>query len=215
MDALLAGAADGALAMGQYTQQGRVSWDGVAPISEHPFFAPQKRIVLQNCGIIDPDSIDEYVAARGYAALSKVLRGMTPDEVISAIETSGLRGRGGGGFPTGRKWRLARATPAAQKYVVCNADEGDPGAFMDRAVIEGDPHRLIEGLAIAAYAVGASKAYVYIRAEYPLAIKRLEAAIAQASELGLTGYIYSTAGSTFRSPSSTAPAPSSAARRRR
>jgi NADH:ubiquinone oxidoreductase subunit F (NADH-binding)/NAD-dependent dihydropyrimidine dehydrogenase PreA subunit len=188
LDGMLAGSVDAALVMGQYPEQGRTQWDGVAALSEHPFFAPQRRIVLQNCGIIDPSSVDEYIAARGYAALSKVLRNMTPEEVVSAMETSGLRGRGGGGFPTGRKWRLARATPAAQKYVVCNADEGDPGAFMDRAVIEGDPHRLIEGLAIAAYGVGASKAYVYIRAEYPLAIKRLEAAIVQASELGLIGY---------------------------
>ena len=188
LDGLLAGKPDAGAALGYYVSEGLAPWEGIAPIDQHPFFAPQKRLVLQNCGIIDPSSIDEYICNRGYCALAKALGTMTPDEVVSALEVSGLRGRGGGGFPTGWKWKFARATPAAQKYVICNADEGDPGAFMDRAVIEGDPHRLIEGLAIAAYAVGATKAYVYIRAEYPLAIKRLEAAIAQASELGLIGY---------------------------
>ncbi len=188
LDALLAGKADAALALGYYPQEGHAAWDGIAPINEHPFFASQHRIVLQNCGVINPSSLDEYVALRGYRALAKALNTMTPDEVIQAVSISGLRGRGGGGFPTGKKWSLARSTPSAQKYVVCNADEGDPGAFMDRAVIEGDPHRVLEGLAIAAYAVGASKAYVYIRAEYPLAIRHLEAAIAQATALGLIGY---------------------------
>ena len=187
LDGVFAGTPDPAAVLGTYPRDGQVPWSGLAPLAQHPFFAPQKRLVLQNCGVIDPSSVDEYVCHQGYRALSKVLRSMTPDEVIAGMEVSGLRGRGGG-FPTGRKWRLARATPSSQKYVVCNADEGDPGAFMDRAVIEGDPHRLLEGLAIAAYAIGATKAYVYIRAEYPLAIKRLEAAIAQATELGLLGY---------------------------
>lgn len=188
LDGLFAGKADGSAALGYYPEEGKTAWDGVAPINEHPFFAPQRRLVLQNCGVIDPSSLDEYIVARGYRALAKVLRTMTPAQVIQAVEMSGLRGRGGGGFPTGKKWSLARATPAAQKYVICNADEGDPGAFMDRAVIEGDPHRVLEGLAIAAYAVGASTAYVYIRAEYPLAIQRLEAAMVQARELGVIGY---------------------------
>jgi len=188
LDGLLAGKADTSAALGYYPKPGQSPWSGVESIEKHPFFEPQSRLVLKNCGIIDPSSIDEYIVSRGYRALAKVLHTMTPEEVIKSVEISGLRGRGGGGFPTGRKWGLARATPASQKYVVCNADEGDPGAFMDRAVIEGDPHRVLEGLAIAAYAVGATKAYIYIRAEYPLAIKRLEAAIEQASELGLIGY---------------------------
>ena len=156
-------------------------------LKDHPFFAPQTRWVMANCGIIDPGSIDEYLSHGGYMAASKALGGMTREEVCNAVEQSGLRGRGGGGFPTGRKWKFALNTPADKKYLVCNADEGDPGAFMDRAVIEGDPHRLIEGMILASYGIGASKAYVYIRAEYPLAIKRLVAAIAQAKELGLLG----------------------------
>jgi len=188
LDGVMAGTVDAEATLGYYPVAGQAAWDGISAIQSHPFFAQQHRLVLQNCGVIDPSNLDEYIALRGYKALAKVLNTMTPDEVIKAVEISGLRGRGGGGFPTGRKWSVARSTPAAQKYVICNADEGDPGAFMDRAVIEGDPHRVLEGLAIAAYAIGASKAYVYIRAEYPLAIRRLEAAIAQASELGLIGY---------------------------
>jgi NADH:ubiquinone oxidoreductase subunit F (NADH-binding)/Pyruvate/2-oxoacid:ferredoxin oxidoreductase delta subunit len=188
LDGLFAGTPDTAAVLGDYPRQGLTPWEGITPLSEHPFFAAQRRLVLRNCGIIDPSSMDEYFVCGGYQALAKILSTMTPEQVIAAVDISGLRGRGGGGFPTGKKWRLARTTPASQKYVVCNADEGDPGAFMDRAVVEGDPHRLIEGLAIAAYAIGATKAYVYIRAEYPLAIKRLEAAIAQAAELGLIGY---------------------------
>jgi NADH:ubiquinone oxidoreductase subunit F (NADH-binding) len=144
--------------------------------------------VLTNCGVIDPGKIEEYIARGGYSALAKALKGKTPLELCDIVEASGLRGRGGGGFPTGKKWKFALASPGEQKYLICNADEGDPGAFMDRAVIEGDPHRLLEGMGIAAYAIGATKAYVYIRAEYPLAIKRLIAAIAQAKEYGLLGH---------------------------
>ncbi|MBN2526651.1 MAG: NADH-quinone oxidoreductase subunit NuoF [Deltaproteobacteria bacterium] len=163
------------------------SWRGVPFMDEESFFAGQKRWVLANCGVISPVRIAEYIARGGYASFAKVIREMTPDELCDAVELSGLRGRGGGGFLTGRKWKLARANEADQKYMICNADEGDPGAFMDRAVIEGDPHCLVEGLAIAAYANGASKAYIYIRAEYPLAIRHLNIAIAQAKENGLLG----------------------------
>lgn len=163
------------------------NWQDVLMIDEHPFFKPQTRLVLSNCGLIDPTSIEEYVEKGGYNAFAKVISSNTPMEVCDIVEQSGLRGRGGGGFPTGRKWKFALGASADQKYLVCNADEGDPGAFMDRAVIEGDPHRLLEGMAIAAYAIGASKAYIYIRAEYPLAIKRLEVAIEQAKKYGLLG----------------------------
>jgi len=162
-------------------------WPGVAYLDEHPFFKPQTRWVLANCGLIDPKSIDEYIARGGYKAFAKVLHKMTRTELCDAVEKSGLRGRGGGGFPTGKKWRVALNTPGYQKYLICNADEGDPGAFMDRAVIEGDPHRLVEGVCIAAYAIGATKAYVYLRAEYPLAIAMLTKALAQAREYGLLG----------------------------
>jgi NADH:ubiquinone oxidoreductase subunit F (NADH-binding) len=164
-----------------------VSWGGVPFLDEHPFFAPQTRWVLANCGLLDPASLDEYLAHGGYGGLAKVLREQTPAEVCSVIERSELRGRGGGGFKTGTKWAIAQKQSADQKYMVCNADEGDPGAFMDRAVIEGDPYRVLEGLAVAAYAIGASKAYVYIRAEYPLAIRRLQHAITQAKAFGLLG----------------------------
>ncbi|MEI6122024.1 MAG: NADH-ubiquinone oxidoreductase-F iron-sulfur binding region domain-containing protein [Bacteroidota bacterium] len=174
--------------LGQFVHPGNVSWTGVAKIFDHPFFIKQKRIVLQNCGVIDPVSIDEYISRGGYGSLIQVLKKFSADEVITSIEKSGLRGRGGGGFSTGTKWRLAQKTPSDQKYMICNADEGDPGAFMDRAVIEGDPHRLLEGLAIGSYAVGASVAYIYIRAEYPLAIKRLKIAIKQAEDYGLLGH---------------------------
>jgi NADH:ubiquinone oxidoreductase subunit F (NADH-binding)/Pyruvate/2-oxoacid:ferredoxin oxidoreductase delta subunit len=162
-------------------------WDNVPWLDEHPFFAPQTRWVLANCGVVDPGRIDEYLARGGYAGLARAIREQTPAELCALVERSGLRGRGGGGFKTGTKWTIAQKQAAEQKYMVCNADEGDPGAFMDRAVIEGDPHRVIEGLAIAAYAIGASKAYVYIRAEYPLAITRLQRAIAQARAFGLLG----------------------------
>ena len=173
--------------LGQHTSQELESWANIPYLHEHPFFAPQKRWVLKNCGLLDPTSIEEYMAYGGYQALARTLQTMTPLEVCDEIEMSGLRGRGGGGFPTGRKWKFALNTPAEQRYMICNADEGDPGAFMDRAIIEGDPHRVLEGLMIAAYAIGATKAYIYIRAEYPLAIARLNKAIEQARELGLIG----------------------------
>ncbi|HRY30030.1 MAG TPA: NADH-quinone oxidoreductase subunit NuoF [Elusimicrobiota bacterium] len=162
-------------------------WEGVSFLDEHPFFAPQMRWVLANCGIIDPARINEYIAHGGYAAFAKTVGSLTPAELCDQVESSGLRGRGGGGFPTGKKWKFALAQKADQKYLICNADEGDPGAFMDRAVIEGDPHRLLEGMAIAAYGIGATKAYVYIRAEYPLAIQRLKDAISQAKAYGFLG----------------------------
>ena len=152
-----------------------------------PFFTSQKKIVLENMGKINAESIEEYIAAGGYEALAKVLTELTPEEVISEIRKAGLRGRGGAGYPTGLKWDIVRKGVADQKYVICNADEGDPGAFMDRSVLEGDPHRVLEGMAIAGYAVGASQGFVYARAEYPLAIERLKTAIKQAERLGLLG----------------------------
>jgi NADH-quinone oxidoreductase subunit F len=152
-----------------------------------PFQSKQLRVVLSNCGLIDPESIDDYLALDGYVALEKMLSSMTPEAVIEEVIRSGLRGRGGGGFSTGQKWRLARQTQRWPKYVICNADEGDPGAFMDRSTLEGDPHSLIEGMIIAGYAIGAQTGYIYCRAEYPLAIRRLELALAQARELGLVG----------------------------
>ena len=156
-------------------------------LNDTNFYKSQKRVVLRNCGVIDPDNIEEYIAMDGYEALGKVLTEMTPDEVIKVVSDSGLRGRGGGGFPTGRKWALCAPNKAPQKYVVCNADEGDPGAFMDRSILEGDPHCLIEAMTICGYAVGATKGYVYVRAEYPIAVKRLQGAIDQAKEYGLLG----------------------------
>ena len=156
-------------------------------LSDTKFYKSQKRIVLRNCGVIDPDNIEEYIAMDGYAALGKALTEMTPEEVIQVVSDSGLRGRGGGGFPTGRKWALAAPNKADQKYVVCNADEGDPGAFMDRSILEGDPHCIIEAMAICGYAVGATKGYVYVRAEYPIAVTRLQKAIDDAKAYGLLG----------------------------
>ncbi|MCI9405773.1 MAG: NADH-quinone oxidoreductase subunit NuoF, partial [Oscillospiraceae bacterium] len=150
-------------------------------------YAKQKRVALKNCGVIDPENINEYIGLNGYMALGKVLTEMTPEQVIQTIKDSGLRGRGGGGFPTGTKWSFAAAQPAGQKYVCCNADEGDPGAFMDRSVLEGDPHVVLEAMAIAGYAIGANQGYIYVRAEYPIAVKRLEIAIGQARENGLLG----------------------------
>lgn len=173
--------------LGQFPSEIAEAWEGVNSINEHPFFKPQKRLVLQNCGIRNPVCIDEYIAAGGYSAYLDILKSYSPLEICDKIERSGLRGRGGGGFPTGRKWKFAQAVESDQKYLVCNADEGDPGAFMDRAVIEGDPHRLIEGMAIAAYGIGATLSYVYIRAEYPLALKRLNIALDQARDYGLLG----------------------------
>ena len=151
------------------------------------FYRPQMRLALRNCGVIDPENIDEYIAFDGYKALAKVLTEMTPEQVIDEVLKSGLRGRGGAGFPTGKKWQFAAASKADQKYMVCNADEGDPGAFMDRSVLEGDPHSVLEAMAIGGYAIGASEGYIYVRAEYPIAVKRLEIAIKQAREYGLLG----------------------------
>ena len=160
----------------------------VKSLDDTAFYKKQMRIALRNCGVINPENIDEYIAFDGYQALGKVLTEMTPDDVIQTILDSGLRGRGGAGFPTGRKWQLASGNRGnVQKYVCCNADEGDPGAFMDRSIMEGDPHRMIEGMLIAAYAVGAQEGYIYVRAEYPLAIERLKLAIAQAEEAGFLG----------------------------
>ena len=161
--------------------------DTIKSLNKTAFYAKQKRVALRNCGVIDPEKIDDYIARDGYAALGKVLTEMTPEEVIQTILDSGLRGRGGAGFPTGLKWKFAAANDADQKYVCCNADEGDPGAFMDRSVLEGDPHCLIEAMAIAGYAIGASQGRVYVRAEYPIAVKRLQIAIDQAREYGLLG----------------------------
>lgn len=165
-----------------------VTDDGsVKSLNETNFYKRQHRIALRNCGVINPENIDEYIATRGYEALGKVLTEMTPDDVIKVITDSGLRGRGGGGFPTGIKWKLAKGNDADQKYVCCNADEGDPGAFMDRSVLEGDPHVVFEAMAIAGYAIGASQGYIYVRAEYPIAVERLTLALSQAREYGLLG----------------------------
>ena len=159
----------------------------VKKLDELNFYKKQHRIVLKNCGLIDPENIDEYLAFDGYKALEKVLTKMTPDEVIKEVSDSGLRGRGGAGFTTGRKWQFAKNSVDDPKYVACNADEGDPGAFMDRSVLEGDPHTVVEAMAIAAYAIGANKGYVYVRAEYPIAVHRLQVAIDQARAYGLLG----------------------------
>jgi len=173
--------------LGQFFTENLRKWDNVPNFNDHSFFKPQTRVVLQNCGIINPVSIEEYVARGGYRSYLKTIKEYTSIEVCEKIIKSGLRGRGGGGFTTGMKWKFANGEKSDQKYLVCNADEGDPGAFMDRAVIEGDPHRLIEGMAIGAFAIGATKAYIYIRAEYPLAIERLKIALKQAEDYGLIG----------------------------
>ena len=159
----------------------------VNKLDELNFYKKQKRIALKNCGIIDPENIDEYIAFDGYKALEKVLTKLNPDEVIDIISKSGLRGRGGAGFPTGKKWSFAKAEKNEQKYIVCNADEGDPGAFMDRSILEGDPHCVLEAMAIAGFAIGANQGYIYVRAEYPIAVERLKVAIKQAREYGLLG----------------------------
>ena len=151
------------------------------------FYKKQQRIVLRNCGRINPERIEDYLTTGGYQSLRKVLFEMTPEQVIDEVKRSGLRGRGGAGFPTGLKWEFCRNSPGTQKYMICNADEGDPGAFMDRSTMEGDPHTVIEGMAIAAYAIGATEGYIYIRAEYPLAVKRLRIALKQAEEEGFLG----------------------------
>ena len=164
-----------------------VQGETITSLNDTRFYKKQMRIALRNCGRIDPDNIEEYIAYDGYAALGKALTEMTPEEVIKTVLDSGLRGRGGGGFPTGRKWALGAMNHADQKYVACNADEGDPGAFMDRSILEGDPHAVIEAMAIAGYAIGATRGFVYIRAEYPIAVERLQRAIDQAREYGLLG----------------------------
>jgi NADH:ubiquinone oxidoreductase subunit F (NADH-binding)/(2Fe-2S) ferredoxin len=188
LDSVFKSELNGESRLGQFYSPENQSWPGVEDINEHPFFKPQTRFVLKNCGIIDPISIEEYIARGGYKQYLSVIKTKSSFDVCDIIDKSGLRGRGGGGFPTGKKWKFAHQQENSQKYLICNADEGDPGAFMDRAVIEGDPHRLIEGMAIAAYGIGASKAYIYIRAEYPLAIKRLKVALEQASTYGFLGH---------------------------
>ena len=168
--------------------EGTVHEDGsIIPFAEIPFYKHQMRIALRNCGVIAAESIDEAISAGDYMALAKVLSGMSPDDVIDEIKASGLRGRGGAGFPTGVKWATSKAAPGDEKYVVCNADEGDPGAFMDRSVLEGDPHCVLEAMTIAGYCVGAHQGFIYVRAEYPIAVERLEIAIKQAREYGLLG----------------------------
>jgi len=161
--------------------------DVIKSLNNVDFYKKQLRIALRHCGVIDPENIDEYIALDGYKAIAKVLTEMTPEEVIEEVKKSGLRGRGGGGFPTGLKWGFAAGPQSDKKYVLCNADEGDPGAFMDRSVLEGDPHAVLEAMSIAGYAIGADQGYIYVRAEYPIAIKRLEIAIKQAREYGLLG----------------------------
>ena len=164
-----------------------VTPNGIKALSDTDFYKKQHRIALRNCGVINPEIIEEYIGTGGYQALGKVLTQMTPDDVIQCLLDSGLRGRGGGGFPTGLKWKLAKGNDADQKYVCCNADEGDPGAFMDRSILEGDPHAVLEAMAIAGYAIGASQGYIYVRAEYPIAVQRLRIAIEQAREMELLG----------------------------
>ena len=164
-----------------------VHQDDIKPLNETNFYKKQHRVALRNCGVIDPENIEEYIAMDGYQALAKCLTELTPDEVIQIVKDSGLRGRGGGGFPTGLKWSFTAKNSADQKYVVCNADEGDPGAFMDRSVLEGDPHCIVEAMTICGYATGATEGYVYVRAEYPIAVHRLDIAIKEAREAGLLG----------------------------
>ena len=164
-----------------------VTDNGVISLNDTNFYKKQHRVALRNCGVINPENIDEYIAMDGYKALGICLTEKTPQEVIDIIKASGLRGRGGAGFPTGVKWQLTAQNHADQKYVACNADEGDPGAFMDRSVLEGDPHTILEAMAIAAYATGANHGFIYVRAEYPIAVKRLQIAIDQAREYGLLG----------------------------
>lgn len=171
----------------KYLYSETVKGNMVLPLQDTPFYKKQKRVALRNCGVINPEKIEEYIGTGGYEALGKVLTTMSPEDVIEVITASGLRGRGGAGFPTGRKWQFAKDNDADQKYVCCNADEGDPGAFMDRSVLEGDPHVVLEAMAIAGYAIGATQGYIYVRAEYPIAVERLNIAIKQAREMGLLG----------------------------
>lgn len=173
--------------LGQYKSKHKEPWPDVPLIDDHPFFKLQKRLILSSCGQKNPESIEEYIACDGYKSLVKTITNYTPEKVCDIVEVSGLRGRGGKGFPTAKKWKLAREHSSDQKYLICNAEESDPGAFMDRAVLEGDPHLIIEGIAIAAYAIGATKAYIQIRKDYHLAYKRIENALQQAREYGLIG----------------------------
>ena len=186
LDAVLHGVYPREMVLGQF-RSGLPSLPGLPNLDEHPFFSSQMRWVLSNCGIISPVALDEYIARGGYSQLARILKGVKPGEICELVEKSGLRGRGGGGFPTGKKWKIAAGVKSDPHYLICNADEGDPGAFMDRAVIESDTFRLLEGMAIAAYAIGSEHAYVYIRAEYPLAIRRLREAMAKAEEYNLLG----------------------------
>jgi len=186
LDAYLAGDVGGAFAL--RSKKGNMKGEETIPLLEElPFFRHQKRRILKNCGVIDPESIDEYIIHSGYRALTKVLKEMTPEQVIAEVTASGLRGRGGAGFPTGLKWKICNQVPGETKYVICNADEGDPGAFMNRLTVEGDPHKVLEGLMIAGYATGASESYIFVRAEKPLMAERLKTAIAQARTHGLLG----------------------------
>lgn len=172
----------------KYLYKETVTDEGIISMHETPFYKKQYRVALRNCGVINPENIEEYIARDGYQALNKVLTTMTQKEVVDCVMASGLRGRGGGGFPTGKKWLFAMGgEPGTQKYVCCNADEGDPGAFMDRSVLEGDPHVVLEAMAIAGYVIGADQGYIYVRAEYPIAVQRLEIAIRQAEEYGMLG----------------------------
>ena len=172
----------------EYLYKETITPDGIIPMNDTHFYKKQQRVALQNCGVINPEDINEYIGTGGYEALHKVLTGMSREEVVDVLEKSGLRGRGGGGFPTGRKWKFAMGgEPGIQKYVCCNADEGDPGAFMDRSVLEGDPHCVFEAMAIAGYVIGSNQGYIYVRAEYPIAIERLTIALGQAREAGLLG----------------------------
>jgi len=175
------------LALIQFPTEDEPRWPQIPCPEESGFYRKQLHLVLQRCGVLDPEDIDEYLASGSYQALRKALFEMTPEAVIQEVEASGLRGRGGAGFPTGKKWRFCRQAPGERKYVICNADEGDPGAFMDRSVLEGDPHAVLEGMIIAGYAIGAQAGYIYCRAEYPLAIKRLKIALSQAEERGFLG----------------------------
>ena len=171
----------------KYLYKEMVTKDGIIPMHDTHFYKKQHRVALRNCGVIDPENIDEYIGTNGYQALALVLSEKTPDDVIQIMLDSGLRGRGGAGFPTGRKWSFAKANQADQKYVCCNADEGDPGAFMDRSILEGDPHALLEAMTIAGYTIGSTQGYIYVRAEYPIAIDRLNVALEQAREYGFLG----------------------------
>ncbi len=171
----------------EYLYEGTLDGDKIMAFSDTDFYKKQKRVTLRNCGVIAPDNIEHYIAYDGYMALAKVITEMTPDDVLDILEKSGLRGRGGGGFPTARKWRFSKEVEADQKYICCNADEGDPGAFMDRSILEGDPHSVLEAMAIAGYTVGADQGYIYVRAEYPIAVEHLKIAIEQAREKGLLG----------------------------